>query len=918
MKRRANNRFPQRASAVRTVIFFLCCAAAATASLSAQEPSSSSSSASTSSSSSAREGEEHPDTPSDAAVVLPPISLRPVQPDTLETVYPDRKSGDEAFRSGDYAVAASFYAKYRENARKKQDSSAGRDAFEREIDSLILAFLPDEAEKTLQDFEMEYPGVNSLSVSMWKADILLLRRKPSEAKVILERILPGFTSLDPRRIRVLSSLAFALELLHENAEAAKNYSFIYNTAGNSAIGHSAFERMILNQIASGDIPKAKEMLLSFPAPEGKRDEEALKLLNLYLLLKEKGPDSISSASLGGGGGRGGDGEEDLSGEENSGERRKREKEFFFIVYSLIGDECTQGGADELALEAYRRAFDSAPLRKDAFDSLDRILALLDRKTDNPGQAADLAMKQYELFQGAYATAETKLRAARLLANAGREAPALDLYRAVFSDHSNSVSLRKKALNEALSVLSEKGRFSEAASLVREYFRTTKDSGGEADFLLAELLLREGRYADAAAAYRKTAEMFPAFRDRALYQSAYSSFQGKDWDQAMKSISELLSDPKASDSLKKDALYLRALTHASAGRKKEAALDYSAYVDRKSGDADKTVNALYEAGRIFFEERDFASAERFFARLVKEYPDHILSPCAHFWLIHVCYVQGKELEAERQTWLLSEKHPDSEYALRALFRLASHYAESGAGEKASGTLSSLAKRGEFPEIQAKALYEKALLAYHTENYQEAETLIGELEERFPSSSLIPEAYYLMGDLRRAVSDFENAVLYYEKAAQRRPSSLLEYAALGAAGDVRFAMASKADDPSKYHAALSLYEILLSREDLPPRFRAMALYRKGRCLQLMNLDEEALKCYRELLYQLPPDEASRRPGERLWCVKAVENMVDIASQRPLSMNIESALTGLKWLSGAGIQDPGIVAERMKRIKRLRFSL
>ncbi len=909
------------------MIFFLCCAAAATASLSAQEPSSSSSSSSSSastSSSSAREGEGLSDTPSDAAVVLPPISLRPVQPDSLETVYPDRKSGDEAFRSGDYAVAASFYAKYRKNARKKQDSSAGRDAFEREIDSLILAFLPDEAEKTLQDFEMEYPGVNSLSVSMWKADILLLRRKPSEAKVILERILPGFTSLDPRRIRVLSSLAFALELLHENAEAAKNYSFIYNTAGNSAIGHSAFERMILNQIASGDIPKAKEMLLSFPAPEGKRDEEALKLLNLYLLLKEKGADSISSASLDGSGGReeGEEGEEredeNLLGKESSGEERKGGKEFFFIVYSLIGDECSQDGADELALEAYRRAFDSAPLRKDAFDSLDRILALLDRKTDNPGQAADLAMKQYELFQGAYATAETKLRAARLLANAGREAPALDLYRAVFSDHSNSVSLRKKALNEALSVLSEKGHFSEAASLVREYFRTTKDSGGEAVFLLAELLLREGLYADAAAAYRKTAEMFPAFRDRALYQSAYSSFQGKDWDQAMKTISELLSDPKASDSLKKDALYLRALTHASAGRRKEAALDYSAYVDWKSGDADKTVNALYEAGRIFFEERDFASAERFFARLVKEYPDHILSPCAHFWLIHVCYVQGKELEAERQTWLLSEKYPDSEYALRALFRLASHYAESGAGEKALGTLSSLAKRGEFPEIQAKALYEKALLAYHTENYQEAETLIGELEERFPSSSLIPEAYYLMGDLRRAVSDFENAVLYYEKAAKRRPSSLLEYAALGAAGDVRFAMASKADDPSKYHAALSLYEILLSREDLPPRFRAMALYRKGRCLQLMNLDEEALTCYRELLYQLPPDEASRRPGERLWCVKAVENMVDIASQRPLSMNIESALTGLKWLSGAGIQDPGIVAERMKRIKRLRFSL
>ena len=121
MKRQANNRFPQRASTVRTVIFLLCCAAAAP-SLSAQEPSSSSASTSSSSSSAAaaRVGEGLSDAPSDAALVLPPISLRPVQPDSLETVYPDRKSGDEAFRSGDYAVAASFYAKYRENARKKR------------------------------------------------------------------------------------------------------------------------------------------------------------------------------------------------------------------------------------------------------------------------------------------------------------------------------------------------------------------------------------------------------------------------------------------------------------------------------------------------------------------------------------------------------------------------------------------------------------------------------------------------------------------------------------------------------------------------------------------------------------------------------------------------------------------------------
>ncbi len=131
----------------------------------------------------------------------------------MESESRDKKAGDRAFAAKDYAVAASFYGKYLEDARKAGSLENTRDAYERLLDALVLGRMPDLAEKTLQDYETAFPGANPLSLSMWRGDILSQRGRYAEAQKIYERILPALASKDPRRMRTLFSYGFVLERL---------------------------------------------------------------------------------------------------------------------------------------------------------------------------------------------------------------------------------------------------------------------------------------------------------------------------------------------------------------------------------------------------------------------------------------------------------------------------------------------------------------------------------------------------------------------------------------------------------------------------------------------------------------------------------------------------------------------------------
>ena len=241
-----------------------------------------------------------------------------------ELTYKSKLSGDEAFAAGDYPAAAGFYSVYAKDAAGAEDNDALRDAKERRLDALLLAGMTAEAEREFADYELKYPGVNSLSLSMWKADLRILQGRYAEALTIIRRILPGMTENDPRRLRTLAALARAEELGKNYAEAAKAYEELVRAAGKSPLALSAFARRIFCLANTKSPRDAMTGLLAAPLPENREQKEILRLLAFYVHLRMEGAADLNAAWR--------------SIEKESGKVRLP---IAYTLYSAIGDEAAK-------------------------------------------------------------------------------------------------------------------------------------------------------------------------------------------------------------------------------------------------------------------------------------------------------------------------------------------------------------------------------------------------------------------------------------------------------------------------------------------------------------------------------------------------------------------------------------------------
>lgn len=816
----------------------------------------------------------------------------------MESESRDKKAGDRAFAAKDYAVAASFYGKYLEDARKAGSQENTRDAYERLLDALVLGRMPDLAEKTLQDYETAFPGANPLSLSMWRGDILSQRGRYAEAQKIYERILPALASKDPRRMRTLFSYGFVLERLKAYKSAAKVYNILYQQIGASALGKLAFERCVLCTAAAGEPRQALDLLLSYPPNSDSKDFAAYRLLNAYILLKAEGVDAASGAwqAL----------LRDLKGEREP---------LTYLIASSYGDAFAVTKNYALALDSYRAAFNAAAGKQEAFDTLERIIQVFSRIGDRQ-KAAALAVKQLELFKNSLVSADTKLNTARLLEESGNTEGALQLYESVYSNINSSPEKKREALRRYGMLQGAGNRFREAEKLIRSYYRGATEADGE--FLIGEVLVAHGKVDRYIAVYREIAKKWPALAPRALYLAASAALDAKEADKTLALVNELkklnLPEPE-----KDNILFMEASADESKGLLKEARELYKKFLAAAKKGNGLVPQALYSAASLAFSSKEPAEAVTMYLRIVREYPKDPLAPRAAFWLIHVYYSMGDEIAAERETWLLAERHPDSEYAVNAIFRLASHYADAGSSSRAEAALDKLMKNEKFPQIQARAIFEKALQNYKNKESNAALKLLNELYERFPETNCIGDAYYLHGDILRGDGNFSAAIPYYAKAAETLPGSIIECAALGSIGDCMFALATSESSRSRedLETAVSYYRKLLQQENCPPQLQMMAVYKIGRCIGMLGNDESAADYYKQLLYKLPAAEVDLRPVETVWCVKAAEALFDIALHNPLRPTIEDAKFALHWLLDARLIDRRTAEERFEKLKQQKFN-
>ncbi len=153
--------------------------------------------------------------------------------------------------------------------------------------------------------------------------------------------------------------------------------------------------------------------------------------------------------------------------------------------------------------------------------------------------------------------------------------------------------------------------------------------------------------------------------------------------------------------------------------------------------------------------------------------------------------------------------------------------------------------------------------------------------------------------------DDAVKIYDSllSAPKTPEPDVRYAALVGKGDNLVLLGKK--DPKQTEAALASYDQLLAIPDATPTWRNQAAYKKGKALQQLDRNDEALALFYDIL-----DRSTTGPRETFWYAKAGFDAAGILEARQ------------QWKNAIGVYEkmtklPGPHTEQAKqRVKTLRL--
>lgn len=325
-------------------------------------------------------------------------------------------------------------------------------------------------------------------------------------------------------------------------------------------------------------------------------------------------------------------------------------------------------------------------------------------------------------------------------------------------------------------------------------------------------------------------------------------------------------------------------------------------------------ADFRLGLLKFKERNYGEAQKYFSNVF--HSDSKAADSAGFWIVLCGFRSGNSSWAERATKDLLKRFPGSRYTGSAALQLIDFYVNAGLAGKAEDLLKQLKElQGQSPDLQARVIFREAMLAYRNDDFSGALTTLNRIFTEYPKSETLTDAYYLQGDIQKKQNEFEKALESYRKIAELTPRSHLAQAAIGSAGDCWFAIACRDDAAANMQNALALYNSLLEREDVLPEYRAMTLYKSGRCYQILSQDQNALRRYKVLVFGSTPEWMANHPLELYWIRKAVAEMEQIALSQQNIEAVEDTIRALNLLGRNGLEKADVIRKRISAMKKLK---
>ncbi len=768
-------------------------------------------------------------------------------------VYRTRQLGDRAFADGLYELAVKFYETYRQEAAADGDPDVQIDASE----CLIAAYVrsgnalaaSEVFNRMTTSFATTIAGNETLRSRMtyWDGNIQLSGGDLTKASDTFSELLNRIEQNSEIYFQALDALGTVQARALQWEKAEMTYALLEFAGKDTKWRMEAIRKRLFALLMSENYTRARTIIASLPEDKSSYG----KIISTLILVKEgKTVEAAKSYS----------------------EIRNNAvglDPLWYLMSSALADAHLQNNDFQKALLILN---DSVLFASSEFDRQQTLVKIINTAVANGDVKAAVATAEKFLknYPESFISTEIRLRLANLYADDQKTDDALQVYATIIADKTAKLPSKFEAARSAAKIFISLKRYQDAQSMFDFLVSAATDENirGEGVYWLAELLYIQTKYDEAADAFGKIAITFQGWREKALYMQIKSLMNTREHSRTVANIQLFLEKfPEGEHTAEVSFLYALALKNSMQSQQAE---EQFAKFATSYPDHAYAPRALFEKGILALENGKDSESTDSYSQLINKYPTHILVPNALYRRMHINFFNASYEDATKDVNTLLKDHHASHFAFHSGLLLADHFALAQNYDKALGLLRSmLANSADDGHKAPRLTYEMANVYFKAERDTEAMQALDDLSEKFTASAELNDGFFLRGEIFSRKSEFEKAIPFFRRAAEGRPGSLLETAALGRAGDCYFALGWKTPDGTNYLQASQLYSSVLAKKDIPTAFRDQSLYKLGRCEELLGDNGKALSKFHEAIYnhELDREDGIAIAQNSVWFVKSV---------------------------------------------------
>lgn len=756
-----------------------------------------------------------------------------------------RQLGSKAFEQGNYEQAIVFLRRYLDESGKDRTKQA--DAYECIIAACIRASKPQDAEALLKEFDERMPGIMKLKKSLMKADILLLERKYKDAENLYESIMATSIIEGELYFQLLSGLGFALSQQDKWQRAAEVYELLFKAGKNSPWEQKSLKLRIYALIMGGQLQNAANLLKDIDSGGKEQDFNILKLL---LLIKNNDYEKFKKFY----------GRVVPAGSENKPDPEMYKLDMTAAKHFLIANDLD--GALMMLKDAYR-------FSPSSYDRKKTMRALINTyvSAGKKAEAIEVGRKYVTFYKKSPEAIDVSFQIGRLLTELKKYDDAEKCYKDIMADTEFGLNFRILAAKDLSVLFVFRKRYDHAEKALEFIWENGKGEAGkyEGRFLVGKLYYDRDKFAEAEKIFAEIVKNSQTWHDRSLFMQMRCEMNLKKFKEALSLCEKLLSEGKDAEVLR-DAAYYKAVILQQLGMIKDARTGYIDFATKYPA-SEYAPTALFEAGSIAYNDRQFAMASELFADFARKYDKDSRAANALYRSIYSNYLGGKPQIAVTTVKELTDKYPDSTYAVAALLWQSDWLRENKKFDEADKLLQDMQKKySNDKTLQAQILYERGVIASMQGKSKDANALLKQIFDKYTDTPSAPDAYFLAGDIASKNGEYEEAAGFYARGARLRPDSPLEIACRGRVADCHFVMYNKTLKESFLQSAIAEYKTLAGMHNLSAEVKNQTLYKLGRCYELLKDDKQALVYYSELIFGYDIDHQRDQTLKPVWTVKA----------------------------------------------------